>query len=86
MHLPTSEMGSVNKLAPASISTTVPAASFALQSPSIFHPSCKKKIPQHSPFRLRFWCSSNAFLGLLSPSLLALFHSCPRDVLQFRSR
>ncbi|GFV77737.1 hypothetical protein TNCV_1574861 [Trichonephila clavipes] len=56
---------------------------FPLQTPSIFHPSCKKK--QHFPFYCVFGAPRTPF-GAVKPPFLRSSIPRPRDVLQFRFR
>ncbi|GFW98511.1 hypothetical protein TNCV_3791421 [Trichonephila clavipes] len=72
MHLPTSKLGSVIKAGSCFNSTIVPAASSVLQSPSSYSSQLQQKKKKIRSFSIPIasWCSSNAFLGLLSPPSL----------------
>ncbi|GFU60826.1 hypothetical protein TNCV_4537961 [Trichonephila clavipes] len=72
MHLPTSELGSVIKLAPASIPRLFRLQVLPCSLHPLIHPAAKKKkkkkIPRSFSFRLRFGAPRTRF-GAVKPPL-----------------
>ncbi|GFV82403.1 hypothetical protein TNCV_643641 [Trichonephila clavipes] len=83
MHLPLIRTGISVKVSSSFVTPAVASVSFSLQTLFFFIPAAKKK--QHFPSHCVLGAPRTRF-GTVKPPFPAIFHSGPRDVLQFRPR